>query len=64
MMIVDLTKYHFRIEWRIQHLTERNTTVYVVLRDPKTIPIDVEYEIQHSHISLLVADRYGRFPAT
>ena len=28
----------------------------VVLRDAKTTPIDVEYEIQHSHISLFVAD--------
>ena len=29
----------------------------VALRDPKTAPIDVEYEIQHSHISLLIAGR-------
>ena len=36
----------------------------VVLMYPKTIPIDVEYEMQHSHISLLVIRaRHCRFPA-
>ena len=29
----------------------------VVLRDPKTTAVDVKYEIQHSHISLLLPDR-------
>ena len=33
-----------------------SASIGVVLRDPKTTPIDVEYEIQHSHISFLIPD--------
>ena len=42
---------------RIIKFTSVSTCPPVVLRDPETTPINVEYEIQHSHIRLSIPDR-------
>ena len=59
MIIIKSPKLSLNIE-EIS-LTMKSTSVstcsnypIIVLRDPKTTPINVEYEIQHSHISLLL----------
>ena len=41
----EVKNLHRSVVFHVQH------RLVVVLRDSKTIPIDVEYEIQHSHIS-------------